>query len=136
MPFALIRHALQRHDACVYLVNRELLYYSQAKMRVFQAKQRFQSSWASWLGIVCIALVLFTGVIQVAHTHPDGQIDHEGCSLCVTAHHAVQTVALVTLAVSVQPVVHFTPEKTFELPRQRFLLKLAIRPPPVDPALA
>jgi hypothetical protein len=105
-------------------------------MRAFNSRQRFQPSWASWLGIVCIALVLLTGVIQVAHTHATGQVDHEGCSLCTTAHHVVQGVALVALAISIQPVAHVASEATSEVPRQRFLLKLAIRPPPVTPAFA
>jgi hypothetical protein len=80
--------------------------------------------------MLCIALVLLVGIVQVVHTHPDGQID-EGCSLCNTAHQMVQTVALVTLAISIRPVLRVAPEKTLERPRQRFLLKLAIRPPPV-----
>jgi hypothetical protein len=80
--------------------------------------------------MLCIALVLLVGIVQVVHTHPDGQID-EGCSLCNTAHQVVQTVALVTLDISIRPVLRVTPEKTSERPRQRFLLKLAIRPPPV-----
>jgi hypothetical protein len=118
------------------LANRAVVFYSQANMRVFNNGRRFQSSWVSWLGIVCIALVLLTGIIQVAHTHPDGQVDHEGCSLCNTAHHVVQTVALVTLAISIRPVLRVTLEKTPECPRQKFLLKLAIRPPPVSPTAA
>jgi len=105
-------------------------------MRVFNSRRRFQLSWASWLGIVCIALVLLTGIIQVTHTHINSQADHEGCSLCVTAHHAVQGVALVTLAVSVLPVTRITPKVKSEVPRQRFLLKLANRPPPVAPTFA
>ncbi len=99
-------------------------------MRIFRDKTRFQWNWASWLGILCIALVLLTGFIQVAHTHPAGQID-EGCSLCNTAHHVVQTVALVTVAMSILPVRRIAPEKPLERRRHIFLYKLANRPPPV-----
>jgi hypothetical protein len=81
--------------------------------------------------VFCIALVLLVGIVQVAHTHPNGQVD-DSCSLCITAHHVVQTVALVTLAIAIRPVLRMAPEKTSERPRQRFLLKLAIRPPPVS----
>ncbi len=105
-------------------------------MRVFHFHKRAHGSWVKWLGVLCIALVLLTGFIQVTHTHTYGHADHEGCSLCVTAHHVVQTVALVMLAVSVQPVLQLAPEKNSELPRQRFLLKLANRPPPDAPAFA
>ena len=82
--------------------------------------------------MLCVALILLTGFIQVVHTHPDGQVDHEGCSLCNTAHHAVQTVALVTLSVSVRPVWRLASEKPLDRPRQKVLHKLANRPPPVS----
>ncbi len=107
-----------------------LLLYSQFRMRGFYLHKRMQASWLRWLGVLCIALVLLTGFIQVTHTHTDGHADHEGCSLCVTAHHVVQTVALIILAVSVQPVSPLAAEKGQDMPRQRFLLKLANRPPP------
>lgn len=105
-------------------------------MRVFNSTQRSRISWAKWLGLVCIALVLLTGIIQVTHTHATGQADREGCSLCVTAHHVVQAVALIVLAISIQLVVRVTIKVRNEIPRQRFLLKLANRPPPVAPAFA
>jgi hypothetical protein len=117
-------------DGCFAI--RVVLLYSQANMRVFMDKKRFQWTWAGWLGILCIALVLLTGFIQVAHTHPVGQVDHEGCSLCNTAHHVVQTVALVSVVISIQPVWRITPSKPVERPRQKFLFKLANRPPPVS----
>jgi hypothetical protein len=87
------------------------------------------------VGIVCIALVLLTGVLQVTHSHANGQIDHD-CSLCVTAHHAVQIVVAVTLVLSSQPVAHRIADQFTPLPRQRFVLKLANRPPPVPAVFA
>jgi len=101
-------------------------------MRIFKDKTRFQWSWAASLGILCIALVLLAGCIQAAHTHPLGQVDHEGCSLCATAHNVVQTVALVTVAITIQPVWRVAAEKPIDRPRQKFLHKLANRPPPVS----
>ncbi|HEX3660669.1 MAG TPA: hypothetical protein VHU89_04525 [Acidobacteriaceae bacterium] len=89
----------------------------------------------SILGIVCIALVLFAGVVHVAHFHANGQIDHD-CALCVTAHQAVQIAALVVVVLSSQPVVRRVIERHSPTPRQRFLLKLANRPPPVPGAFA
>lgn len=93
------------------------------------------SGWKPILAILCIALVLFTGILQVTHSHPNGHIDPD-CSLCITAHHAVQVVVVVTAEVSAQPVARVVAESFTPLPRQRFVLKLAIRPPPVPSAIA
>ncbi|MFZ0630875.1 MAG: hypothetical protein WA399_10525 [Acidobacteriaceae bacterium] len=87
-------------------------------------------SWFSIVGVICIALVLFTGVVHVAHFHANGQVDHD-CALCVTAHQVVQVAALVAVVVSSQPVVYRVAERRSPAPRQRFVLKLANRPPPV-----
>ncbi|HEX4067352.1 MAG TPA: hypothetical protein VHZ09_15140 [Acidobacteriaceae bacterium] len=94
------------------------------------AKRGTGLSWVSILGIVCIALVLFTGILHVAHTHPNGHIDPD-CSLCMTAHNAVQIVVAVTLVISARPVARYVAETFTPVPRQRFVLKLANRPPPV-----
>ncbi|QNI31485.1 hypothetical protein H7849_20780 [Alloacidobacterium dinghuense] len=99
-------------------------------------KKRFQRSWAASLAIFCVALVLLAGFVQVVHAHPIGQVDHEGCSLCNTAHHVVQTVSLITVAVAIHPVWRVAAEKPLERPRQKFLHKLANRPPPVSPIAA
>jgi hypothetical protein len=109
--------------------------YSLNNMRFVTAQRGSRLSWVSLLGIICVALVLMTGILQVTHSHPSGQIDHD-CSLCVTAHHAVQAVVVVTLAVSSRQVARFVPESFTPVPRQRFVLKLANRPPPVPPAFA
>jgi hypothetical protein len=76
-----------------------------------------------------------SGVLQVAHTHPSGQLDHD-CSLCVTAHHVIQAVALVTLDFSSQPVTALASEPIRKLPNRYFFFKLASRPPPADSAIA
>jgi hypothetical protein len=94
------------------------------------ARRERRPSWVSILGIVCIALVLFAGVVHVAHFHPNGQIDQD-CALCVTAHQAVQIAAVVAVALCSQPVVQRVAERRAPAPRQRFVLKLANRPPPV-----
>jgi hypothetical protein len=104
-------------------------------MRFGIPKRGTWPSWAAILGIVCISLVLFTGILQVTHSHPNGQIDHD-CSLCVTAHHVVQITVAVTLVLSSQPVARFVADRFTPLPRQRFVLKLANRPPPVPSAFA
>lgn len=95
-------------------------------------------SWRSLVvlvGIVCVALLLLTGILQAAHFHANGQIDHD-CSLCIAAHNAVQIVLAVTLVLSSRPVVHRVVDRFAPLPRQRFVVKLANRPPPAGPAFA
>ncbi|MGA8909473.1 MAG: hypothetical protein WB524_17805 [Acidobacteriaceae bacterium] len=104
-------------------------------MRLMTAKRGAPLSWVSILGMVCVALVLLTGVLQVTHTHPNGQPDHD-CSLCVSAHHVAQIVVVVTLVTASHAVTHFVAERFAPLPRQRFVLKLANRPPPVPSDIA
>lgn len=104
-------------------------------MRLITAQRGTRTSWVSLLGIFCIALVLLTGILQVTHVHAAGQVDHD-CSLCMTAHHVAQVVVVVTLALSSQPVARFTVDRFVPLPRQRFVLKLANRPPPAASAFA
>jgi hypothetical protein len=104
-------------------------------MRSMTARRGASLSWISILGIVCIALILLTGVLQVTHTHPNGQPDHD-CSLCLSAHHVAQIVVVVTLATVSETVPHFVVEKFTPIPRQRFVLKLANRPPPLPSDLA
>jgi hypothetical protein len=99
------------------------------------ARRGTRISWASLVAILCVALVLMTGVLQVTHSHPSGQDDHD-CSLCVSAHHVAQAVVVVTLALSSRPVARFVPEAFTPVPRQRFVLKLANRPPPVPTSVA
>ena len=104
---------------------------------MFRRASRPRQQWspATVLGILCVALVLMAGMIQVAHSHPLGQPDHD-CSLCTTAHHVIQIVALVTLDLSTQPVAAIAPEPTRELPSRAFFFKLSSRPPPAVPAFA
>jgi len=108
-------------------------------MRFVTAARRPRRLWvgriAALLGIVCIALVLFTGILQVTHHHADGRLDPD-CSLCMTAHHVAQAVVVVTIELTSQPVARTVVESFTPLPRQRFVLKLANRPPPETPVFA
>jgi|SRR5271154_636125 len=101
----------------------------------FLSQPRARFSLVSLLGIVCIALVLMSGIVQVAHSHPSGQPDHD-CSLCITAHQVIQIVAPVTLALSSVAVTGVAPEPILKRPGRYFFFKLASRPPPADPAFA
>ena len=104
-------------------------------MRFVTAKRGARLSWVSVLGILCIALVLTTGILSVTHAHANGQVDHD-CALCFTAHQVVQIAVFVTVLLASQPVPRFTRERFAPVPRQRFVLKLANRPPPVPAGLA
>jgi uncharacterized membrane protein len=104
-------------------------------MRFLTARRGAPLSWISILAIVCIALVLVTGVLQVTHTHANGQIDHD-CSVCFTAHQAVQIAIVITLVLASRPIARIASEEFSPQPRQRFVLKLANRPPPVPPGIA
>jgi len=83
------------------------------------------------VGILCVALVMMIGVVQAAHSHPSGHIDPD-CALCVTAHQAVQVVALITLDLSSQPVEQLSPEPVLQLPNRSFFFRLDCRPPPAE----
>jgi hypothetical protein len=88
-----------------------------------------QFSWLKLLGILCIALVAISGVVQAAHTHPAGQPEHD-CAICVSAHQAVQIVAVPLLTVFVEPVAFLAAECFTRPPANRFSFKLFSRPPP------
>jgi hypothetical protein len=104
-------------------------------MRFLPAQRRTRASWISILGILCIVLVLMTSMLQVTHSHPAGQVDHD-CALCFTAHQVVQIAIVVTVVLVAHPIARVRIECFTPLPRQRFVLKLANRPPPVPAVFA
>jgi hypothetical protein len=104
-------------------------------MRFLSSKLRARFSWVGFVGIICIALVVMIGIVEVAHSHPSGHPDPD-CALCVTAHQAIQVVALTTLNISSRPVEPVSPEPELQLPRRVFFFRLDCRPPPAESALA
>jgi hypothetical protein len=103
-------------------------------MALFFARPRSRT-WLAMLGILCVALVLTSSIVQVAHSHPSGQTDHD-CSLCVSAHHVIQIAAAVGLVLSSLSVAPVAAEPVTAQPRRYFFFKLWSRPPPADPAFA
>lgn len=82
-------------------------------------------------GFLCCALVALTGIVQVAHTHLDGQANTADCALCHTAHLVVQPsipqvlphiVRVVTVVATGSQPVHA---------KQFSAFSLFTRPPPV-----
>jgi hypothetical protein len=104
-------------------------------MRFITPQRGTRAPWISILAVLCIALVLMTSMLQVTHSHPAGHVDHD-CSLCFTAHQVVQIAIVVTVVLASRPIPRITAEEFSPLPRQRFVLKLANRPPPVPAAFA
>lgn len=104
-------------------------------MAAYSAQLRSRRSWLALLGVLCIALLLTSSVVQVVHSHPSGQPDHD-CSLCVSAHNVVQAAPAVSLVLSSVPVIAIHAEPVTSLPHRLFFFKLSSRPPPADPAFA
>jgi hypothetical protein len=90
--------------------------------------------WASVLGILCIALVLISGMAQAAHFHASGTIDHD-CALCVAAHQATHAAPPITLDFSSVPVASLPAASRLVRPRSAVFFRLNSRPPPSGSAV-
>lgn len=90
-----------------------------------------RTSWVPLVGLLCVALVLMSGMVQAAHFHPAGQPDHE-CTLCIAAHHVAVTSPLITLNLSVLMLAVTAPSRRRRGPLKAIFFRLAIRPPPAD----
>ena len=104
-------------------------------MPKLRSRLNWQFTPLALVGMICIALVVMMGMVQVAHSHPSGQPDHD-CALCVSAHQVIQIVATVTLLVSSVAIVSLVSEPARGLPAPTFFFRLACRPPPAAPAFA
>jgi len=95
--------------------------------------------WRRLLGVCCLLLVVFAATAELIHSHGSREHDsgriHPDCSLCVTAHSAVQATVATVVAVVLRPVATWAdPEPLFC--RRTLDIRLSIRPPPVAPAFA
>ncbi len=95
---------------------------------------RFRLNWVSALGILCVGLVLMSGMAQAAHFHASGTIDHD-CALCVTAHSTPHVAPAITLHVSGVQVAVVSPQAQLHMPRRAVFFRLISRPPPSGSAL-
>lgn len=96
-------------------------------MRAVFAKTRM--NWASVLGLVCVSLVLVSGMVQVAHFHANGQADHD-CTLCMTAHQIARMAPPITLAFQCQAVAAVVVARRVFRPQPAVFFRLVSRPPP------
>jgi hypothetical protein len=92
--------------------------------------------WRILIALACITLIVACGTIQAVHVHPRADVSHADCSLCVTAHIAVDVchpqvmpavVHVVSYVEAVTPPARSTTLSTFAL---------FTRPPPADEVLA
>jgi hypothetical protein len=86
------------------------------------------------LGFLCCALVIFGGIVQLVHTHPDGQAVQSDCALCHVAHLVVQP-SVPQLLPRTIPVAASEPAALQPVRAQFFyVFSLFTRPPPVQTA--
>lgn len=99
-------------------------------------RSQFQTPWTLLLGLLCLALVVFGSTVQVAHSHPGGDISHADCSLCATAH-VVAEIAGNPVPIPATLVVAYIAE-SISTPRSETLSIFALftRPPPALSTLA
>jgi len=84
---------------------------------------------ASVLGVVCISLVLVSGMAQAAHFHT-GAPDHD-CALCVAAHSVAHASIAITLHLCSLQIAPVSAARSLTMPRRAVFFRLASRPPPV-----
>lgn len=94
------------------------------------------SRWRLLVGLLCLALVVACGTIQVIHAHVSGDVSDSTCSLCATAHvvmHVAEPVYAPVAARVLSLVEVVTPAG-----RAHGLSVFALftRPPPVDCVLS
>jgi hypothetical protein len=97
------------------------------------SRSKTHGAWRLLLSLLCISLVLACGTIQVVHVHPQGDISHSDCALCVTAHVSVQLAEMPVTPVHAAPVI-LTVEAFVASTATQTLSTYALftRPPPVD----
>ena len=96
-----------------------------------------RSSWRLLVSLLCIALVVASGTVQAAHVHPQGDLSHSDCALCVTAHVSAEVAQSTLTLHHVAPVVSAVEAFLAPTPFQTAsTFALFTRPPPVDFVLA
>lgn len=88
------------------------------------------------MALVCALLVVFAGVVQVAHTHPGQCGTHADCSLCVAAHLTVQMAQSPAPAPPVQVIAVFEAAPVRSAASALSTFALFTRPPPTSDSAA
>ncbi len=106
-------------------------------MNSLSSKPKVQSSWRLLLALLCISLVVAFGTIQAVHVHPQGDLSHSDCALCITAHLGVQVAETPVTLHHVAPVVSRVEALVApSLTQTLSTFALFTRPPPADSVLA
>jgi hypothetical protein len=91
-----------------------------------------QSAWRVLLAALSIVLILFVGIVAVAHTHASADVSHADCGLCATAHVSIQITGSPVVLHSELTFFSVPPAPLAERPRTLCRFALFSRPPPVD----
>ena len=86
------------------------------------------------LGFFCCALITLGGIVQVGHTHADGQAVQSDCALCHTAHLVVQPSVPQPLPRTVFVVARISTVLQPIRSQFFFVFSLFTRPPPAQTA--
>ena len=96
-----------------------------------------RGAWRLLLSLLCITLVVACGTVQAVHVHPQGDISHSDCALCVTAHVSAQVAQSTVTLHHVAPVISTVEAFAAPTPAQTIsAFALFTRPPPVDVVVA
>jgi hypothetical protein len=109
--------------------------YSLTMLSARPNQRMHRSLWVA-LGFLCCALIVCAGIVQVGHTHADGQAAQADCALCHTAHVVVQPIIPQSLPHTVYVVAAITAPPQSIRPKHFSVFSLFTRPPPVDIAFA
>jgi hypothetical protein len=106
-----------------------------------QTRARRLQTLRNLVGILCIALVLLAGGINLLHTHAgngaaDNLANDPACSLCTLTHTVALPGAVVQGPVSVESVTFAPPPILTAAPARFFSFSLYVRPPPVETPLS
>jgi hypothetical protein len=97
---------------------------------LLRGKHPGRQSFLPVVAVLCVALLAFLAVAQVAHVHSSGA-DADHCQLCIAMHTAVPVAAAVTAIVLVQLGASAPAAEPILIARQRYS-RLFIRPPPIS----
>jgi hypothetical protein len=92
--------------------------------------------WKSFLGVLCMVLVLVSSTLSVAHSHAKAVDEHGTCGLCVSAHMTAHLAAPAPQIVITQVFIEIEP--TSPVTRAYVVPHFALfsRPPPASTLIA
>ncbi len=94
------------------------------------------SPWKSFLGVLCIVLVLVSGTLSVTHSHGKAVDEHGTCGLCVSAHMTAHLAAPAPQLILTEVFIELEP--SIPVARAYFVPHFALfcRPPPASTRIA